>query len=360
MKPVKFQLPVLYKGAPVDVILSEESIHVNYFGNNIFVKVNNRLVLALLVIAALALVHQISRPVYVQPVNIHDAQVVQVAADPSALSFSMTDLQPLAEDDAIGFFLDYFESAEQKTDMASTNAHFQILKERFLFERQMIMTRYIVAGGVSRVDQLPNETLLEMNQKISQLFKDKILRNLKVEKHVMAFLTDTLKVRKLETALMEQARFNVPASIKLAQAALETAYGQRVIGNNYFGIKDKSGQTPLVETTEYYTAEEVRINKDKIISKKKVTKDGKVLYKCRVRDHFVNYETAWQSFRAHSNFLSQNARYHQLFRNGKNFEAWADEIGSTKYGGVGYATSPVYGELLKKIIKRYHLYLLDY
>jgi len=91
-----------------------------------------------------------------------------------------------------------------------------------------------------------------------------------------------------------------------------------------------------------------------------VKKGGKTLYKCKVKDSFVEYESPWASFRGHSLFLSTNSRYSPLFTKGKDYRAWADKIGSTKYGGVGYATSPIYGELLRKIIGRYHLDLLDY
>jgi len=115
-----------------------------------------------------------------------------------------------------------------------------------------------------------------------------------------------------------------------------------------------------METTEYYNAAEVKYNKHKIISQKMVKKGGKTLYKCKVKDSFVEYESPWASFRGHSLFLSTNSRYSPLFTKGKDYRAWADKIGSTKYGGVGYATSPIYGELLRKIIGRYHLDLLDY
>ena len=159
---------------------------------------------------------------------------------------------------------------------------------------------------------------------------------------------------------MEQAKFNVPASIKLAQSALETGYGKRVINNNYFGIKDKSGNTPFSTTTEYYNDRELKRNRRKVLSKKKVFKNGKYFWQCKVKDHFISYQSPWESFRDHSRFLLENERYHPLFAGGKNYQAWADKIGSTKYGGVGYATSPLYGKLLKGIIRRYHLDLLDF
>jgi uncharacterized FlgJ-related protein len=230
----------------------------------------------------------------------------------------------------------------------------------FIREKQRLIFEYTSSDGVSRIDQLSDKRLLALNQEIAEKFHTMVLANTRLEPHVAKFFTDNTDLNKLETALMEQAKFHVPASVKLAQAALETSYGRRVINNNYFGIKDKSGLAPLTVTTEYLTPEQVPAFGDKIISKKRMLIDGKIMYKCVVKDHFVRYQTPWESFRAHSVFLANNDRYAPLFTKGKKYDAWADKIGSVKYGGVGYATSPQYGYLLKKIIKRYELDLLDH
>ena len=234
------------------------------------------------------------------------------------------------------------------------------LRKRFLIEKQKLIFKYTTKAGVSRTDQLSARDLLDMNQKISELFVGLVFSKLNPAPHVNRFFTDTTDLDKLETALMEQAKFHVPASITLAQAALETSYGRRVIHNNYFGIKDKSSSTSRSTTTEYYTAKEAKRNAHKIISKKLIKSNGKTYYKCLVKDHFMAYRSPWASFRAHSVFLASNSRYYKLFTGGKNYEAWADKIGSSKHGGVGYATSPLYGNLLKSIISRYHLDLLDH
>ena len=233
-------------------------------------------------------------------------------------------------------------------------------KEQFIVKKQLLITKYLINNRVSRLDQLSNARLLELNRAIGQLFHELILGNIPVEPHVLTYFTDTTDLDKLATALMEQAKYNVPASIKLAQSAMETAYGRRVMHNNYFGIKDKSGSAPLTTTVEYYSPEEYRKNHGHVTRYEILNVKGKTLYKCQVTDHFVQYETPWKSFRAHSVFLSNNPRYSPLFTKGKNYAEWADKIGSTKYGGVGYATSPVYGQILKRIIRRYHLDLLDY
>ncbi|MBT30640.1 MAG: hypothetical protein CMO01_13355 [Thalassobius sp.] len=234
------------------------------------------------------------------------------------------------------------------------------LRKRFLIEKQKLIFSYTTKAGVSRTDQLSAKELLALNRQISELFQNMILGNVKPASHVYHFFTDTADLNKLETALMEQAKFHVPASITLAQAALETSYGRRIIHNNYFGIKDKTGKTSKSTTTEYYTAEEAKKNAHKIINKKLIKSNGKTYYKCLVKDNFEAYRSPWASFRAHSIFLASNSRYYKLFTGGKNYEAWADKIGSSKHGGVGYATSPLYGNLLKSIISRYHLDLLDH
>ncbi len=233
-------------------------------------------------------------------------------------------------------------------------------RKKFLKIKHTFISEALIENQVSRLDQLNDQKMIILNQKLSKAFITIVLNQTKVETHVMAYFTGTKDLKKFETALMEQAKYHVPASIKLAQSALETAYGQRIVNNNYFGIKDKRGKTKAITTTEYYTKAEYKANKSKIVSSKLIQKNGKTLYKCLIKDSFADYVSPWESFRAHSIFLNKSKRYSPLFTKGKNYEDWADKIGSTKYGGVGYATSPIYGELLKKIIKRYNLDLLDY
>lgn len=240
----------------------------------------------------------------------------------------------------------------------STNTPVDDYRHAFRLKKQLLITEYLVVNNVDRVDQLNIAVLVELNSEISKLFIDLVLPK-DLPPHVSDFFIDTTHINKLETALMEQAKFHIPASIKLAQAALETGWGTKVKDNNYFGIKDKTKSTPSSFTTEYFNEAEVMRNEDIIVSKQKIKKDGKTLYKCKIRDSFVRYETPWQSFRAHSMFLVNNDRYAPLFKHGKKYEAWADKIGSSKEGGVGYATSPIYGTQLKNIIEQFHLDLLD-
>jgi flagellum-specific peptidoglycan hydrolase FlgJ len=46
-------------------------------------------------------------------------------------------------------------------------------------------------------------------------------------------------------AQASEKKYGVPASVTIAQAILESAWGKRAIGNNYFGIKARVGEAVL-------------------------------------------------------------------------------------------------------------------
>ncbi|MEN7548683.1 glucosaminidase domain-containing protein [Rapidithrix thailandica] len=233
-------------------------------------------------------------------------------------------------------------------------------EEEFLVRKQLLITEALIKEKAPRIDQLSAKATLGLNKDISNLFAEIVLKNTPMEAHVLSFFTDTSKIKIFETALMEQAKFNVPASVKLAQAALETAYGNRVVENNYFGIKSKKRKGETTLTVEYLTPKQMKQFQGRVISKSKTQREGKLYYRCVVRDHFEKFSTPWESFRAHSLHLSTNPRYASLFTKGKDYRAWTEKLGNAQNGGVGYATNPAYGKLLKKIIEKYRLYLLDY
>lgn len=272
--------------------------------------------------------------------------------------FTMNEIALTPEKDVLSAFLNEYEQ-EEESEIEEMEQGIQI--DKFQIQKQVLLSKYLIESKVSRLDQLADEDLLRLNGQVSDLFMQLVLTKIPMKKHVENFFLNHNDLNKFETALMEQAKFGVPVSIKLAQSALETAYGKKVINNNYFGIKDtQSQETKEIITTEYYTTTELKANKSKIISQEEVFVNGRKLHKCKIRDSFATYNSPWKSFRSHSLFLANNNRYAPLFTKGKNYEAWADKIGSSKYGGVGYATSPIYGELLKQIIRKYHLDLLDY
>jgi len=132
-----------------------------------------------------------------------------------------------------------------------------------------------------------------------------------------------------DIAIAEMERHGIPASIKLAQALLESGNGNSYLArraNNHFGIK--CGGTWK--------------------GKSVVHPDDKA------NDCFRVYDNPEQSFRDHSRFL-QGKRYKKLFAlRWDDYKGWAKGLKA-----AGYATNPRYPELLVDLIERYELYRYD-
>jgi len=129
-------------------------------------------------------------------------------------------------------------------------------------------------------------------------------------------------------AIAEMKRTGVPASIKMAQAILESGYGRSELAkkaNNHFGIKCGSGWT------------------------------GKT-YKLRSKNAcFRAYSSAEESFRQHSDFLRNGSRYADLFKlKTTDYKGWARGLRK-----AGYATSSSYPSKLIELIERYRLHQYD-
>ena len=136
-----------------------------------------------------------------------------------------------------------------------------------------------------------------------------------------------------DIAIREKNQYNIPACISMAQAILESAWGEsdHVLKNNHFGIKCHHW------TGESFSA----IDDDK-------DEDGNTIASC-----FRAYKTAEDSWRDHSVFLQQ-PRYQSLFDFGLDYRAWAVGLQAATY-----ATDPQYASTLIRIIEQYELYKLD-
>ncbi|WP_163717120.1 glucosaminidase domain-containing protein [Mangrovibacterium lignilyticum] len=145
-------------------------------------------------------------------------------------------------------------------------------------------------------------------------------------------LTREEYIQKYRTlAVHEMQRCGIPASIKLAQACLESGNGNSELSqksNNHFGIKCKSNWTG-----------------------KRVFHDDDMRNEC-----FRHYNSVEESFIDHSNFLIANPRYSGLFQlEITDYKGWARGLKK-----AGYATAPHYAESLIKIIEDYKLYVYDH
>ncbi len=131
-------------------------------------------------------------------------------------------------------------------------------------------------------------------------------------------------------AIEEMEKYQIPASIKMGQALLESSAGKSEIAvesNNHFGIKCK--------------------NKCKGCTCRNYSDDD--LY-----DMFRVFGTAWESWREHSLLLTHSERYQSLFNHKNDYKSWA--YGLKK---AGYATDKNYPQKLIGIIEKYQLYKLD-
>ena len=131
----------------------------------------------------------------------------------------------------------------------------------------------------------------------------------------------------------------------LAQAALESGWGEKAKGNNFFGIKDTdgvNGNEQLIVTTEYSKSATAKF--PIIISK--AWNPTKKFYKYVVKDYFRKYDTPYQSFADHAHFFFLNKRYSKALEVRENPYLFIDEIAK-----AGYATDPSYAKLLKQVAR---------
>ncbi len=131
-------------------------------------------------------------------------------------------------------------------------------------------------------------------------------------------------------AAEQEKKYNIPASIKLAQAILESGAGRASLAreaNNHFGIKCHSDWRG-----------------------KKTYKDDDLRNEC-----FRKYGSVTDSYEDHSRFLAERPRYAKLFTlNKKDYRGWAKGLQQ-----CGYATDRAYANKLIKLIEDYELYLYD-
>ena len=133
-----------------------------------------------------------------------------------------------------------------------------------------------------------------------------------------------------DEAIRQMSRYNIPASITIAQALVETGAGASTLAsvhNNHFGIKCHS------------------------------TWSGRRTYRRddNPNDCFRSYPSARDSYDDHSLFLKAR-RYQRLFAlRYDDYRGWAKGLQL-----CGYATNKGYANMLIKVIEDYELYTFDH
>ena len=129
-------------------------------------------------------------------------------------------------------------------------------------------------------------------------------------------------------------QLGVAPSILLAQAALETGWGQHLPtakdgqhGFNLFGIKADqrwSGPVTKVDTLEYFDGQPIKMNAN-----------------------FRRYDSFEQSFNDYVDFVSSQTRYQPALEQATDAAAYIQALQD-----AGYATDPKYAEKVQDILKR--------
>lgn len=136
-----------------------------------------------------------------------------------------------------------------------------------------------------------------------------------------------------------QAEHGILTSITLAQAILESNWGQSDLaqqGNNLFGVKGKAPQPMVNMTTKEFV-------------------DGKWI---EIKGNFRKYKDWNESLEAHAELFLKGTSWNKDKYNGvikaDDYKKAAEELQT-----AGYATDPGYAEKLINIIEKYDLALYD-
>ena len=137
----------------------------------------------------------------------------------------------------------------------------------------------------------------------------------------------------LSGALACQQQTGIPASFTMAQAALESSWGERAPGHNLFGIKADAGwhgPTVDVPTHEFIKGQRIAVT-------------------CKFRA----YSDFAASLLDHAAFFKANPRYAACFRETTG-EGWARAVAA-----AGYATDPDYAAKITSVIRAHNLGRFD-
>lgn len=138
-------------------------------------------------------------------------------------------------------------------------------------------------------------------------------------------------------AVAEMRKYGIPASITLAQGILESAAGKGKLcrnTNNHFGIKCFSRKCSKGHCKNF-------------------TDDSH-------KDFFRCYDSAWKSFRGHSEFLKTSKNYRRAFDCGGDYKCFAQALEDGGYATLKNASGEkIYADVLGRIIRLYNLDELD-
>ncbi|HHT9135875.1 MAG TPA: glycoside hydrolase family 73 protein [Candidatus Wunengus sp. YC60] len=138
----------------------------------------------------------------------------------------------------------------------------------------------------------------------------------------------------------------IDAYFTLAQAAVESGWGEHAPGFAFFGIKDTdgiNGNEQLITTTEYSKRSDLKF--ERLLHMEPVEIKGEKFFRYTIQSYFRKYNSAEESFKDHARFFLENSRYAQALLHKSDPDAFTDAIAA-----AGYATGPNYASTIKSII----------
>ena len=137
----------------------------------------------------------------------------------------------------------------------------------------------------------------------------------------------------LTSAKQVKQTYNVPIAVLIAQAALESGWGQHVKDFAYFGIK---GHAPTGSSTTFQTTEVI---------------NGEVIHEAQTFRAYTSFADAADDY---GRFLTSNHRYNGCFQYAN------DPVNFVKtLAAAGYATDPNYASKLIALMQGHGLLAYD-
>lgn len=156
----------------------------------------------------------------------------------------------------------------------------------------------------------------------------------------------------LSDAIVCEQTTGILSVVTLAQAALESAWGEHAPDNEFFGIKDTdgvNGNEILIETEEYsrlFTNKPSTVGLITIDKSEPVMIHGFKWFKYYGKAYFRKYDTPALAFIDHAKFFLQNERYAAALKVKDNYTLFIQAITV-----AGYGSGPQYAQVLIEVAK---------
>jgi len=190
-------------------------------------------------------------------------------------------------------------------------------------------------GNVAETEaKISNQESVETHPNVRFLLFPEMTKSANLSESAINSLNNKCKAyarRFAPVAMAEMGRYGVPASITVAQAILHSNAGDDALAiksNNHFGIQCFSKECPKGHCSHHGTETH--------------------------KSFYRNFNTAWESFRAHSLLLTGKKYKHLLKIDKNDYLTWAKGLQK-----AGYSKDPQYAAKLIRIIEAMQLAELD-